>query len=428
MKKNILAINGTLWGDEGKGKATDYFASKADVVVRSQGGNNAGHTIVFDGNKYALRLLPSGIYNKNTINILANGMVIDVEFLVEEIELVKKNGINNPKLFISDRAHVVFPYHKELDQMWEDQKIEKIGTTKKGIGPAYSEKANRTSIRIADMLDKDIFEKQLKWNVEIVNKIFKAFNYNYQADFKEIFNKFLKISDYIKPFVTDTSNLLLENIKNNKKILFEGAQGAMLCLDHGTYPMVTSSSPTALSIPLNAGIPARMVEHVLGITKAYTTRVGEGAFATEFEDDISKDIRKKGNEFGTVTKRPRRIGWLDGVVLKYVIETTGISHMGIMLLDVLSGIKTLKIAKSYKLNGKEITRIPALISDLEKCEPIYEKVDGWEEDITQIKTWNNLPKNAKKYIKKIEEITNVKITMVSVGPDRTQTIEKEEIF
>ncbi len=428
MKNNILAINGTLWGDEGKGKVTDYYASKADVVVRSQGGNNAGHTIVFEGKKFALRLLPSGIYNENVENVLANGMVIDAEFLVEEIELVKSNGVKNPKLHISDRAHVVFPYHKELDQMWEDQKENKIGTTKKGIGPAYADKASRTGIRIADLMDKEIFEKQLKWNVEIVNKMFKAFDYKYQADFKEIFDKFNKIADYIRPFVTDTSDLLLRFIEQDKKILFEGAQGAMLCIDHGTYPMVTSSSPTALSIPLSAGIPARNIQSVLGITKAYTTRVGEGAFATEFDNEISEKIRKDGNEFGTVTQRPRRIGWLDGVVLKNVIETTGVSNLGIMLLDVLTGIEELKIAKAYKLNGKEITRVPSLITDLEKCEPVYETVKGWTEDITKIKKWDDLPVNAKNYINKIEEITNVKVSLVSVGPDRTQTIEKEEIF
>ncbi len=427
MNNNILSINGTLWGDEGKGKATDYFASKADIVVRSQGGNNAGHTIVFGGKKYSLRLLPSGIYNKNITNVLANGMVIDVEFLISEIALVKKE-VKAIKLLVSDRAHIVFPYHKELDQMWEDQKEDKIGTTKKGIGPTYADKSSRVGIRMGDLLDEQTLANKLKFNIEITNKMFKAFNYNYQSDFKQMFAKYQKIAKELKQYISNTSEFLNDSIKQNKKILFEGAQGAMLCLDHGTYPMVTSSSPTPLSIPLNTGVAPKYFTNVLGITKAYTTRVGEGPFATEFDNEVSNIIREVGHEYGTVTSRPRRIGWLDGFVLNYAIKTTGVSHIAIMLLDVLSGIQTLKIATGYTLKGKKITSFPSQIKDLEKCEATYVELKGWKEDISNIKDFKDLPNNAKEYIYKIEKITGAKVAMVSVGPDRVQTIMKEKIF
>ena len=421
---NSLVIVGTGWGDEGKGKITDYLSKKFDICVRFQGGNNAGHTIKFNNNKYALNLIPSGIFNQNIQNIMSNGMVIDLKALVNEIDILKSKGFDCENLHISDRAHVLFPYHIQLDEIFENIKgNDKVGTTKKGIGPCYTDKAMRIGIRIGDLLNKDSFYKKLSQNVEYVNKLLSIFN-SKTFDVNELYNEYTSYANIIKPHIKDTSLFLMNALNENKKILFEGAQGIMLCLDHGTYPYVTSSSPSAASVALNCGIPPQSIQKVLGITKSYATRVGEGVFPTELFSDISNTIRETAHEYGTTTGRARRIGWLDTVVLKHGKRISGITDLAITLLDVLTGFEKLKICTSYMLDGKEIDYIPSTIEELNKCKPVYIELDGWYEDISNVKSFNNLPKNAKNYIHKIEEITGINVSIISVGPDRKQTIEK----
>ena len=421
---NSLVIVGTGWGDEGKGKITDYLSKKFDICVRFQGGNNAGHTIKFNNNKYALNLIPSGIFNQNIQNIISNGMVIDLKALVNEIDILKSKGFDCENLHISDRAHVLFPYHIQLDEIFENIKgNDKVGTTKKGIGPCYTDKAMRIGIRIGDLLNKDSFYKKLSQNVEYVNKLLSIFN-STTFDVNELYNEYTSYANIIKPHIKDTSLFLMNALNENKKILFEGAQGIMLCLDHGTYPYVTSSSPSAASVALNCGIPPQSIQKVLGITKSYATRVGEGVFPTELFSDISNTIRETAHEYGTTTGRARRIGWLDTVVLKHGKRISGITDLAITLLDVLTGFEKLKICTSYMLDGKEIDYIPSTIEEFNKCKPVYIELDGWYEDISNVKSFNNLPKNAKNYIHKIEEITGINVSIISVGPDRKQTIEK----
>lgn len=423
-----IVVVGTQWGDEGKGKITDYLAQKADVCVRFQGGNNAGHTIKFDGKKFALHLIPSGIFNPNIKNVMANGMVINPKALVEELEMLESSGVNDYKLHISNRAHIIMPYHMELDGMYEEFRGKgNIGTTKKGIGPTYTDKASRDGIRVIDLIDSDIFSKKLKENLLIKNKIFETFG-KPKMNFDSIFTEYKNYADKIKKYVCDTSILLDKANKNNEKILYEGAQGVMLCLDHGTYPFVTSSSPTAASVAINTGTQPYHLNTNLGIVKAYTTRVGSGCFATEFENEVAEGIRKRGNEFGTTTGRPRRIGWLDTVILNHARRVSGLTDLSVMLLDVLSGVDKLKICTAYKFNGEQIDYIPASITDYEKCEPVYIEVDGFKEDITNVKSFDELPINAQKYLKKIEELTGIRVSIFSVGPDRTQTIDINKLF
>jgi len=426
---NSVVVIGTQWGDEGKGKITDFIAERADVVVRFQGGNNAGHTIEFNNKKFALHLIPSGIFRKNTLNILANGMVINPEAFIEELELLKEGGVTEYKLVISDRAHIVLPYHIVLDEMFEELKNDenKVGTTKKGIGPAYSDKASRIGIRVSDFVDLEIFRNKLKNNVKYYNKLFELFGKE-KMNFEEIYEKYQKYAQIFKEFIADTSILLNNQFKSKKKVLFEGAQGTLLCLDHGTYPFVTSSSPTAASIPLNTGISPHLIDEIIGVTKAYSTRVGRGHFATEFENNVSQYIRDEGNEYGTTTGRPRRIGWIDTVILRHSKRVNGLTSLSIMLLDILSGIEKLKICVKYNLNGNIIDYIPANINDFQKCEPIYIELPGWNENISNVKTFSNLPINAQNYLSKISELTETEISIISVGPDRTQTIILKEPY
>ncbi len=427
MGKRVVVI-GSQWGDEGKGKITDYLAEKADVVVRSQGGNNAGHTIKFNNRKFALHLIPSGIFNPKIINIMGNGMVINPFALLEELEMLKNEGITEYQLYISNRAHVVLPHHIDIDVLFESIKgDDAVGTTKKGIGPAYMDKVSRIGVRISDLLNPLSLRKRLKINLNFANMILEANNQKIY-DYEELYNDLIEIGNKIRPLVADTSLLLDNLIEEGKNILFEGAQGSMLCVDHGTYPYVTSSSPTAASVPLNAGISPYLITDVIGVTKAYTTRVGAGVFPTEFEDETAKTIRETGNEYGTTTRRPRRIGWLDLVVLKHVKRINGLNNLSVMLLDVLTGIKELKICVSYNLDGKEIDYIPADYYEYERCIPNYITVPGWDEDITKITSFDELPQNCQNYLKTIENILKTKVTIVSVGPDRKQTVTLKNIF
>lgn len=427
MGKNVVVI-GTQWGDEGKGKITDYLANEADVVVRSQGGNNAGHTIRFNQNTYALHLVPSGIFNPKIMNVMANGMVINPVALLEELNLLHKKGITDYQLYLSDRAHIVMPYHIDLDQIYENLKGEdKVGTTKKGIGPAYADKINRIGIRTIDLLNQKTLEKKIDTALKPANILLKSQKME-TYDAKTLAEQYAQIGHKIKDFICDTSILLNQAIKADKKILFEGAQGSMLCLDHGTYPYVTSSSPTAASIALNTGIASKSISDVIGVTKAYTTRVGQGVFPTEFENVTSKHIREVGKEYGTTTKRPRRIGWLDLVILKHVKRINGLTSLSVMLLDVLTGIDYLKICTGYLLDEQAIDYIPADYDDYRRCRPIYEIYPGWKEDITKVKTFEDLPVNCQNYLRAIEQHLEIKVTIFSVGPDRKQTVTLKNIF
>lgn len=423
-----LVVEGSQWGDEGKGKITDYLAMKADVVVRFQGGNNAGHTIVFDGHKYALKLLPSGIFNSHIKNVLANGMVINPKALLEELKGIEEKGFTNYQLFISDRAHILMPYHLDLDGAYESKLSDnKIGTTKKGIGPCYTDKAARFGLRMGDLLYPIELKERLKNTLAIKNMELEMLDLK-PYDLENLYQELLAYAEKLKPHICDTSILLNHEIELDSKILFEGAQGMMLCLDHGTYPYVTSSCPAASSVPLNAGIAPKFIDKVLGICKAYTTRVGEGPFPSELFNSIGDDIREKGHEYGTVTKRPRRIGYLDTVVINHARRCSGIDYIALMLLDVLSGIEELKICTHYELDGEVIDYIPSSLASYQKCKPCYIALKGWKEDITQVTSFEELPLEAQEYIKKIEELTKTKVALFSVGPDRKQTIIIEEIF
>lgn len=416
--KNVVVV-GTQWGDEGKGKITDFLAKKADVVVRYQGGNNAGHTVVFDGKKYALHLLPSGILNPKIINVMANGMVINPKAFYEEL----KNIENEFTLYVSDRAHITFPFHIALDK--ENETKDAIGTTHKGIGPTYTEKAARKGIRVGAFVGSDskhIIKEEIKRHNDIL-----ALHGIAKIDVEKVTDEYVAYANFLKPYVTDTSAVINAHI-HDKRVLFEGAQGVMLCLDHGTYPYVTSSSPTAASVPLNTGVAPWFIKGAVGVTKAYTTRVGSGPFPSEMFDDVGQDIRTRGNEYGTTTGRPRRIGWLDTVVINYAKRVSGISHLAVTLLDVLSGIDEIKIAVSYDLDGKTIHAVPSEVKDFERCKPNYITIPGWEEDITQVKSFEALPKNAQAYLKKIEELTGIDVAIFSVGPDRNQTIMVKEVI
>ncbi|MCC3870013.1 adenylosuccinate synthase [Terrisporobacter mayombei] len=425
-----VAVVGSQWGDEGKGKVIDFLATQADVVIRGQGGNNAGHTLVVDGKKFALRLIPSGILNPNTINVIGNGIVFDPKGFFEEIEMLESNGISTKNIKISDRAHIVFPYHKELDGLAEEARGDnKIGTTKKGIGPCYMDKTERSGIRVCDLMNKEVFAKKLKLQIEAKNKIVTGV-YEKEAmfDFDEVYNEFIVYAEKMRPFVDDTTVIVYDAIKANKKVLFEGAQGTLLDLDLGTYPFVTSSHPISGGFAVGAGVGPNMIKDVVGIVKAYTTRVGEGPFVTELHDETGDKIRTQGHEFGTVTGRARRCGWFDAVIVKYAARVNGLTSISFMLLDVLTGFDKIKICTAYKMGDEIINNFPASLEDLAKCEPVYEELDGWHEDITKVENFDDLPENAKKYVARIEELIDVNIDLVSVGPNRTQTIIRKNIF
>ena len=423
-----LVIVGSQWGDEGKGKVTDFLGQQADVVVRSQGGNNAGHTIIIGKEKFALQTIPSGIFNPHIMNVLANGMVINPKEALKELNGLISRNVKEFKLYISNRAHVIMPYHILLDGAYEELKgSHKIGTTKKGIGPCYADKVNRIGIRMGDLVDEEGFLEVLKQTLPLKNRELKMLGQE-ELDLMTIYNEYKEYGKILKPYVCDTSLLLEEAIKEDKNILFEGAQGSMLCLDHGSYPYVTSSSPTAASVPLNTGIAPKYIDHCVGICKAYTTRVGEGPFPTELHNELGDLIRERGHEYGTVTHRARRVGYLDLVVVNYAKRISGIDSLALMLFDVLTGIDELKICVSYNLDGKEIKTIPATLKEYEKCVPNYITLKAWHEDITKARTFEELPEEAKTYINTIEKYTGINVDIISVGPERNETIIRRQIF
>ena len=423
-----LAIEGMQWGDEGKGKVTDFCASHADIVVRSQGGNNAGHSIEHHGVRYALRLLPSGILNPDTVNVIADGVVINPKAMLEELRILSEKGISSYQLLISKRATLLMPYRIEIDKAREEALDDKkIGTTKNGIGPCYEDRASRLSLRVGDLLDIESLQERVESILPLKNLELKAYG-GKEFSVEEIMAMLLEVREALLPHIIDTTAYLQKALKEGKKILFEGAQGAMLCMTYGTFPFVTSSSPLATAIPNNTGLPLTAVEDVLGIMKAYTTRVGAGPFPTEIDGPLADSIREKGHEFGTVTHRPRRVGWLDLPQLKYVIEISGIKRVALMLLDVLSAVDELKLCTGYFIDGKEIDYMPSTVAELEKVEPQFITMPSWKEDISSIRNYDELPLNCRRYLETIEEKLGVKITMVSVGPDKEATILREELF
>ncbi len=424
-----VVVVGTQWGDEGKGKITDFLSENAEVIARYQGGDNAGHTIQFDGETYKLHLIPSGIFYKDKISVIGNGVVVNPKALIKELAYLNERVITTDNLRISDRAHVILPYHIQLDQLQEDSKgDQKIGTTIKGIGPAYMDKAARIGIRMADLLDKDIFEERLRINLEEKNRSFVKMYDSTAIEFEDIFEEYYQYGQQIKQYVCDTSVVLNDALDDGKRVLFEGAQGVMLDIDQGTYPFVTSSNPVAGGVTIGSGVGPSKIDKVVGVCKAYTSRVGDGPFPTELFDEVGQQIREIGREYGTVTGRPRRIGWFDTVVMRHSKRVSGITNLSLNSIDVLSGLETVKICTAYERNGEEILYYPASLKELAECTPIYEELPGWSEDITACRTLAELPENARNYVHRISELVGVRISTFSVGPDREQTNILESVW
>ncbi|MGX7395364.1 adenylosuccinate synthase [Carnobacterium mobile] len=424
-----VVVVGTQWGDEGKGKITDFLSENAEVIARYQGGDNAGHTIKFNGVTYKLHLIPSGIFATDKISVIGNGVVINPKSLIQELAYLHEHNISTDNLRISDRAHVILPYHIQLDQLQEDAKgDQKIGTTIKGIGPAYMDKAARVGIRIADLLDKEIFEERLRSNLEEKNRIFTKMFDAEPIEFTDVFEEYYQYGQEIKQYVCDTSVILNDALDAGKRVLFEGAQGVMLDIDQGTYPFVTSSNPVAGGVTIGSGVGPSKINKVVGVCKAYTSRVGDGPFPTELHDEIGQQIRDIGKEYGTTTGRPRRIGWFDTVVMRHSKRVSGITNLALNSIDVLSGLETVKICTAYERNGEHILHYPASLKELAECTPVYEELPGWSEDITSCRTLEELPENARNYIHRISELVGVRISTFSVGPDREQTNILESVW
>jgi len=419
-------VVGLQWGDEGKGKVVDILAEKADIVVRYNGGANAGHTVTVGDSRFALHLLPSGSVRPGTNCVIANGVVVDPQVLLEEIQTLQEKNITlKGRLFISENAHVVLDYHKKEDQLSEESLGKnKLGTTVRGIGPCLSDKVGRShAVRMADLRDLEKLAARLRTIVEYKNKIFAAvYNAPDKIGADEIFEKCRTYADKLLPFVTDTTEFLHRAIAGGKSIIFEGAQGTLLDLDHGTFPYVTSSNSSSLGQPSGCGVPARCVDKFIGVVKAYATRVGAGPFPTEQDNEIGQYIRDRGNEYGTTTGRPRRCGWFDAVAVSYSVTIGDIDLIALMHLDTLAGLKEIKICTRYKIDGKEKTFFPTDITKLSLVSPVYETLPGWDEDITEASDFHELPLNAQDYICRIEELTKRPITIIGVGPKRSQTI------
>lgn len=427
---STYVVVGLQYGDEGKGKITDVLSAKSDYVVRFQGGDNAGHTVYAGEEKFVLHLLPSGVLQCKGKCIIANGVVVNPKSFLKEIGQIEEKGMRTDHVFISRRAHVIMPYHILLDTYREEETGGTyIGTTKKGIGPCYEDKIARVGIRMIDLLNPDVLAEKIHKNLKIKNSLFEKYFEKPVLEFDEIYNEFLELGEKLKDRIVDTEVELNEAIRDGKNILFEGAQAAMLDIDFGTYPFVTSSSPTTGGVCAGAGVPPTSLKNLIGVAKAYTTRVGEGPFPTELDNELGEKIRKIGFEFGATTGRPRRTGWLDLVSLKHATMINGINNLVITKLDVLSGISPLKIATKYRTeDGKIIDYFTSSTTKLYNYEPIYEELEGWEEDITHARSYDELPENAKKYIKFIEDYLEINVYLVSVGPERSQNIIRKELF
>ena len=427
---SAFIVLGAQWGDEGKGKMTDYLAEEADVVVRFQGGNNAGHTVEVGDRQYKLHLIPSGILYDNKLNVIGNGVVVDPKALFEEIGYLEKEGVEvtPEKLIISDRAHLIMPYHRVLDVLKEKARGKNdIGTTGKGIGPCYTDKFERCGIRVCDLLHEDVFEEKLRENIKMKNEYITKVLGGEALDVEEILVQYKQYAEKIRPFVKDTSVKVYDSIKEDKTVLFEGAQGMLLDIDHGTYPYVTSSNTTAGGVSNGIGVGPNMITNAVGITKAYTTRVGKGPFPTELENETGEWIRTKGHEYGVTTGRSRRCGWLDLVIVKSAVRVSGLTSLAVTKIDTLAGLDKLKVCVGYKFNGEIIDYFPASLEDLAKCEPVYEEFDGWDDSVADARSYDEIPENAKKYLERISEFTGTRISIVSVGPKRDQTMRVGEL-
>ncbi len=417
------AVIGAQWGDEGKGKVIDIYACQSDVVVRAQGGNNAGHTVNANGVTYKLQLMPSGILNPNTVCVIGNGVVIDPAVLLREIANFTEKGISVENLKIDKRSHIIMPWHIALDGLSEKARgANDIGTTKRGIGPCYSDKTERIGIRMCDLINPEIFKEKAKNVLALKNKIITRVYDGEKIKLESFLDDYISYGEQLKKYVCDTSVIVYDAIKADKKVMFEGAQATLLDIDFGTYPYVTSSHPIAGGFCVGAGIGPTMIDSCIGVCKAYTTRVGKGPFPTELFDKTGDLIREKGFEFGTVTGRPRRCGWFDAVILKLAVRTSSLTEIALNKLDTLAGVGDLKICVAYTKNGERIDSFPASIEELEGCEPVYETFPGFTEDISDIRDFDKLPVNAQNYVKRIEEILDTKISIIGVGPGRDQCI------
>jgi adenylosuccinate synthase len=423
-----VVIVGAQWGDEGKGKIVDLLTQYADLVVRFQGGNNAGHTIVLKGEKFVVHLIPSGILYEDKKCIIGNGVVLDPAVLIQEIDEIKKRGYfkDDSQLMISEETHLILPYHRRVDVARE--KTFKIGTTGRGIGPAYEDKVARCGIRMVDLIDEKVFREKLEANLIQKNLYLTQVLKEKGFEFSEIFDEYIQYKNRLEKYVKNTSLILYEEIEGGKHILFEGAQGAMLDLDHGTYPYVTASNTLAGNACAGSGIGPTMINRVIGVAKAYTTRVGEGPFPTELQDEIGEKIRQMGGEYGATTGRPRRCGWFDAVVVNHSIRVNGIREMVITKLDVLNDFDTIKVCVGYRADGKIYYHVPSNLETLKRVEPVYEELEGWKTEVKEARSFKDLPTKAKRYIKRIEKLIGTKIMMISVGSERNETVEVRNPF
>ncbi len=424
-----LVVVGAQWGDEGKGKVIDFLAAKADVVARFQGGDNAGHTVVYGANIFKLHHIPSGILYPGCLSLLGNGMVVNPLVLLNELVELEKRGISTENLKISDKAHLIMPYHQVYDQGNEELLGDhKIGTTGRGIGPAYADKALRRGLRASELTDIKIFKERLAQILPLQNRLLKSAYRHQGYSLDQLVEMYRPALEKLGPMVVDTSRLLADSFSEGKKVLFEGAQGALLDIDHGTYPFVTSSSTVAAAAGSGSGLGPQYACQVLGVMKAYTTRVGEGPFPSEDNGEAGELLRVQGAEFGTTTGRPRRCGWFDAVIARYAARINGLTGLAITKLDVLSGLETLNVAVTYECDNYSTREFPANLVELEKCKPIYEVFPGWDEDLSRISTMQDLPEAARNYLNVLEEAIGVPIELISVGPDRTQTIVRPGSF
>ena len=424
MPANIVV--GTQWGDEGKGKIIDIIASRADVVVRSQGGNNAVHTVVNDGQTYKLHLIPSGILYKNTLCLIGAGVVLDPKDLLSEIDNLSPRGVSFDNLKIDPRAHVVMPWHITLDGLSEKFRGNSdIGTTKRGIGPCYMDKYERFGIRVYDLVHPEVFAEKVRMTGKLKNKIITEVYGGEPHDIEAIIKEYTEYGKRLAKYVDDVSVIVYEAAKANKTIMFEGAQATLLDIDFGTYPYVTSSHPLSAGVCVGTGVGPMIISNIIGVAKAYTTRVGKGPFPTELDDEIGEAIRNKGGEFGTTTGRPRRTGWFDAVIVRHSVRVNGLSSLAINKLDTLGGIGDLKVCVAYKKpDGTVIENFPAALEELADCVPVYETLKGFDDDVSSCRSFDELPEACKKYIERLEELCDCHISMVGVGPDREQIIER----
>ena len=427
---STVVLIGAQWGDEGKGKVTDFLARQADMVVRYQGGNNAGHTVVVGDHAYKLHLIPSGILYCEKQCLIGNGVVIDPAVLLQELASLESQGVSTANLRISPKAHMIFPYHRSIDMAEEAYKgNSKIGTTSRGIGPAYTDKAARVGIRMVDLLDRDELAEKLRHTIEIKNKMLAGvYGSGERIDYQQVLDRYTEYAGRLEKYVADVSVLVNRAIDQGQKVLFEGAQGTLLDLDHGTYPYVTSSHPVAAAACTGAGLGPTKINTVVGVAKAYITRVGEGPFPTELHDKMGDQIRELGREFGTTTGRPRRCGWYDAVIARYAARINGLEHLAVTKLDVLTGLDIIRVCVGYRYKDQIIDQFPVSLKMMAQCRPVYKEFPGWQEDISTVTDFNQLPQNARDYIRHLEDLSGVPVAIVGVGPGRTQTLVLRELF